>query len=1559
MVWYTTPLKFTAGPVSVLAVLIYVTVFISVLVNDQTPDIPKSEGGLRLEKGFHDLQRITARPHAYPSHENDDVRAFLLDRVQTIASQVDYIHVSDDIISNASYVEGDKAAYFEGTNILVKVDGTDASEMGNGVLFSAHYDSVSTGYGATDDGMGIVTLLQLIEYFSVPKRRPRRTAIFFMNNGEEDGLNGAHVFYEHPWSNLTTSFINLEGAGAGGRPLVFRATNLGPAQAFASEDVDHPSANVLGADAFAQGVIRSRTDFQVYAQGIKGAIKGMEGADLAFYKKRSVYHTPLDSISGMGIEEGRRALWSMMDATRGAGLVLLNEDRVDSFNGGGVYFDLLGNTLLAFPRRYLFIVDVVLLILGPISVLVLLGWVLVLSQKHTNAGLPDQEPNTWPKIKKILVTALGWGRFWISLAIAILAQVGLVIGYVKLNPFVAHSYPSVVVATSLTLSYLGFVLPFAFFQFFFPSPPSSQKLATTLELYFLTWIFLVVGTVLVNKLELGGTYWITGWYICTWLAALIALGEGAERAKKGGEEGGKGELSLVGEAQPEEQDVGERRYVRGVRYERVANAENENGGGETSRTAVAADEPVETEPTEITPLMHQHRRRSGSGHEYVVGIDGGLTRVKDGKGANAGYEETGWWIAQMLVVIPIPALLKFQLLVLLVHSLGNTMVDGSSPVIVYGAISLLSILIMLNIMPFAHRLHQGLTWMVLIVFVLSLLFSWAAFPFTPDAPLKLFFQQRLELDLSSSHGSVTRAQTLLTGPEVFVDQHIIPYLPSSSGKPIVCETDRKLRKGLRTCKWDSRSLLPSPGGHAASDLAPNSLLASSRATRASDWIHTTFRRHEGKNATISVRGTNTRACSLTFDRPISAYHVHGSSGVMQAGYEVPPEGVKLLPLWSREWEKEFVVDVQWTGPDETMEGRVACNWVEYASGTAGSEWVRVGGQIPALEEVMRFLPLWAIPTKWTVGLVEAGGRRFTTSLNRGQSQSQTTQSDRPILRIVNSSIYSLGAGTSSRPVFRDVSWTINQNEAWAVLSTGSSSGKTSLLQALTGHLRITPPPPPPDGLFPFLQGRDPHNLVSLVSFAHRSRSAGGAFVDFTARYGAVREEDKRTLRETFFPETARPLHTLAIPSLLKPTFSLKEQQDAAEERARRMNFEGLVDVFGLREFMDLPVVVLSNGQTRRARVLKALLETPEVLILDEPLTGLDVEHRASILDKFAALHHAPEPPHIIMGYRLQDPLPEWTTHVALVQGNSVVQTGRKEDVMASHTGSTHGWTPSAKLDAQVHKKAEEVLVEMDNMNVSYDDRKVLKDISWKIHANSRWHLIGANGAGKTTILAMLTGEHPQSYTQSSHLRLFSRPRARWPTPHLHARIGRVSPELHNAYPRRAGVKVWDVIGTAFDGGFVPRGRKRVGLSADGTELEEGGQEERKRIERMWHVLQGLGPRAWDGPWKVGDDRDRIAAQAFADRQFVDLSPGEQSVVLLMRALVTQPPLVLLDEAWAGMDEGMVEAARRYLRHGGGLKDGQACVVISHWEDEVPWGWEDGVRRFKLVDGVGKEVPRPT
>ena len=53
---------------------------------------------------------------------------------------------------------------------------------------------------------------------------------------------------------------------------------------------------------------------------------------------------------------------------------------------------------------------------------------------------------------------------------------------------------------------------------------------------------------------------------------------------------------------------------------------------------------------------------------------------------------------------------------------------------------------------------------------------------------------------------------------------------------------------------------------------------------------------------------------------------------------------------------------------------------------------------------------------------------------------------------------------------------------------------------------------------------------------------------------------------------------------------------------------------------------------------------------------------------------------------------------------------------------------------------------------------------------------------------------------------------------------------------------------------------------------------------------------------------------------------------------------------------MVQAAHRYLADGGGgLSSEQACIVVSHWEEEVPWGAEHGVERYKLDGGIGTEV----
>ncbi|KIY51464.1 P-loop containing nucleoside triphosphate hydrolase protein, partial [Fistulina hepatica ATCC 64428] len=530
-----------------------------------------------------------------------------------------------------------------------------------------------------------------------------------------------------------------------------------------------------------------------------------------------------------------------------------------------------------------------------------------------------------------------------------------------------------------------------------------------------------------------------------------------------------------------------------------------------------------------------------------------------------------------------------------------------------------------------------------------------------------------------------------------------------------------------------------------------------------------------------------------------------------------------------------------------------------------------------------------------------------------------------VIHVPKADVYKLGDSNAAEPIFRDLDWVVRDGEKWAVLDSGSGK-KAALSKTLLGYSRIKPPPP--GGVFPLF----PSEAVAIVSFGNRQRAAHGAFYDYTARYGAVRDEDRITLRQSMFPETI-PRERFAYE--LDDDVDLDRHVDIPAEKLHFFN--RLVEKMGLSQLLDLPVVALSNGQTRRARIIKAILSQPRLLLLDEPLTGLDVHHRPALLDVLHALHQEKNP-RMVLGLRTQDPVPDWITHIALVRGQRVI-TGPAAEVLADEAAHQQRKTVSAPFITK--STVGDILIDLQGVNVKYADRSVLKNIHWQIREGERWHLQGPNGSGKTTLLALLTGDHPQSYTQRPPMRMFARTRAQLSTPHLHSLIGVVSPELFDAFPRRGGMTVWDVVGTGFDGVFVPRGQARVGEGVMAP------PDVPHRLSRMREVLDALGPAAW------GSDGD--VHEAFEKREFVGLSIGEQRMVLLMRALVGRPPLVLLDEVWSGMDERMVNAARAYLRGLQAFTSRQAVVVITHWEDEVPWSDADGVKRFRLQDGSGDVV----
>ena len=484
--------------------------------------------------------------------------------------------------------------------------------------------------------------------------------------------------------------------------------------------------------------------------------------------------------------------------------------------------------------------------------------------------------------------------------------------------------------------------------------PEQQKLSVLLQLYGLTWVLLVFSTVVLRSAEIGSTYLITAWNVCALLACIVGLVEAM--------------ASAHGSDTEAEAEFENHAHARDTRYLAISTEEDAD---EQESTHGIVENP---EPTETTPLVQREHL-----HTLTSSLD-------EGQGA------IGWWILQLLLMVPLPVILVFHIVVMVLGAVNQTLTDGNSPAsskstaqckllfkvfslmdslllhLAFSLVALLALLLVLPISPFSINIHRWLTFFVLAIFVVTTLYTWVAFPFSQQAPLKVYFVQTVNLTASGT--GIEHATTSLTGPKQFLARHIIPELPSAFGRPVACN-DAADKLGLQTCTWEvDAEMAPSPGGKGPFSDVTNTPWVSYRTNRTSS-----------HSAQITVQGLNTRFCTLAFtNQRISKFSVvgDGSKG-LQKGYDVSRLGLSEIQLWSRDFGKQFEVAVEWKaevalGPDAESDngllGRVSCGWDEYERATIGGG--RSGGKIPSLEEVIQFLPEWAVVSKSTSALFSAG-----------------------------------------------------------------------------------------------------------------------------------------------------------------------------------------------------------------------------------------------------------------------------------------------------------------------------------------------------------------------------------------------------------------------------------------------------------------------------------------------------------------------------------------------------------------------------------------------------------
>lgn len=307
--------------------------------------------------------------------------------------------------------------------------------------------SVSTGYGATDDGVGVITVLQLIKYFTTPGHQPQHGIVALLNNAEEDYLYGARAFGKSPLMPFVHSFLNLEGAGAGGRAILFRTTDQEVTAAYSG--VKDPFGTVIGSDAFGLGFIRSQTDYVVFNDAY-----GARGADIAFYRPRARYHTNQDDAR----HTSRASLWHMLSASittvdnlsgdwgkkflgaRGDG----DDSKVpNGKSSDGVWFDLFGKGFVLFNLRGMFAWSLTLLIVTPL-ILVLLTFILHKYGKYyffsSRVNTSENEDPESDGIEKVKIGGWkGFFRFPFALIVAGALVFGAALLLKKVNPFIVYS----------------------------------------------------------------------------------------------------------------------------------------------------------------------------------------------------------------------------------------------------------------------------------------------------------------------------------------------------------------------------------------------------------------------------------------------------------------------------------------------------------------------------------------------------------------------------------------------------------------------------------------------------------------------------------------------------------------------------------------------------------------------------------------------------------------------------------------------------------------------------------------------------------------------------------------------------------------------------------------------------------------------------------------------------------------------------------------------------------------------------------------------------------------
>lgn len=468
-------------------------------------------------------------------------------------------------------------------------------------------------------------------------------------------------------------------------------------------------------------------------------------------------------------------------------------------------------------------------------------------------------------------------------------------------------------------------------------------------------------------------------------------------------------------------------------------------------------------------------------------------------------------------------------------------------------------------------------------------------------------------------------------------------------------------------------------------------------------------------------------------------------------------------------------------------------------------------------------------------------------------------------------IKNLSVTFGNRPVLQQVNWRTQAGQQ--ILVAGKSgSGKTTLAKAIAG-------------LIPY-QGE--------VVYRPAAPQMGVPTVEYIANwYQFTNTEGDRNFYYQQRYNHHQGRDTVTVGADIR---HFARQEGLVEE-----DLQHRIDAFGFRELLDSQLIELSSGEHKKLQLLKSLWKRADILLIDQPYTGLDKNSRQILNQWFNEL--AADGVQLIIISNDPEP-PTCMDTIIEIKNGQIHQVSAREDIEFDPQRQRR------KLPSFLERSPEidfQTVARLRDVRIRYGDKVVLDQVNWEVKAGDKWLLSGPNGSGKSTLLSLINGDHPQSY--GLQIDLFDRPRGSgesiWD---IKEKIGMISPEMLWYFDDQA--TVWHTIASGF-------------YDSIGWFIDVKFQEQQK-IEALLRFF----------------DLEK------EKNQLLNTLPlGKQRLAMLARSIVKNPPLLVLDEPCQGLDNQQAQYFNDVVDEL--CAHGKTLIYVGHYESQLPACIE---KRIRLENG---------